>query len=886
MTRPMTGAPLERVRAVKRRGEMVRGVLAGLVAAVVVAGVPVGLLTLVGNPVPGWTGGGLVAATGPVAIVARALACLVWVLWAQFVPCLLVEAVAGARGTGLPRRVPFATGAQQDLARTLVTPILLLAAPTQGLRSAPPPATVSPPAPVPVGPASLPVGAPGRGTGPSPVAVPPAAIPSADVAPPPGSLPPPTTTTATLPSPHPVVRSRSELRDIQRGGRSPVVAWDIADAELLATGLADALARLRSHHMGHRRPGTPVVLPDAEAASVEAAARLGADPAEAAFLDRGLRMLAHRLAEDAAPVPEIYAARLAADRLELFLTASSDPPPAPFVGGTGGGHWYLPRSVELSSVEGVPAPLPGLVSLGTDRDGRVLVDLEAAGGVVCVDGDRDAARSLVAAAALELVTSRWSDHVRVSMVGFGRALRPLAPARLRCVDTLEEIVDSLVEHVLACSRALSARGIDSVLAGRVHGLTDADCAPEFVVVADEPNPACLARLSECAQASRRVPLGILVAGPLSTARWRFTVDSSGTVRGPSVGITANAQLLSARSYAALARLLATERISSGMDGDDPAGSSGRAAAEQSRADLHRPARLGESEAPGASDSPSGSSGSSEVDRQPEAAQPHEAARHEPPRATAMGRTREPDGGAGYDRDLTERALTAPVGVGIVPVLSRPVDLDAPAGVLLRILGEPCVYSGISAPTTPDVVEICVYIALLGSARTEALAAALWPRGVAATERDALLRQAADWLGRDQGGAPRLRYVGDLLTLSDDVLLDWHLFVALVRRGRYGDVARALDLIRGPLAQPCPPRRYTWLVRGRVAHEAPPYLVDVAHRESRASLGRGDLDAAVAAAQAGLRAAPMSRVLWEDVADAVRRRDGAQAAEEVLDARLS
>ncbi|HEY9472678.1 MAG TPA: hypothetical protein VIS06_02380, partial [Mycobacteriales bacterium] len=136
----MTGAPLERAhrmhRRYRRRSEIVRGLLAGIVAVTAVLGVPVLLVAVVGNPLPNSDGGLFTGSAARIAV--RTGACLAWLGWAQFLPCLLVEVLAGVRGQGLPRRVRVAVVPVQDLARRLVVPMLLLSA-DQGLRSAAPP---------------------------------------------------------------------------------------------------------------------------------------------------------------------------------------------------------------------------------------------------------------------------------------------------------------------------------------------------------------------------------------------------------------------------------------------------------------------------------------------------------------------------------------------------------------------------------------------------------------------------------------------------------------------------------------------------------------------------------------------------------------------------
>jgi hypothetical protein len=96
------------------------------------------------------------------------------------------------------------------------------------------------------------------------------------------------------------------------------------------------------------------------------------------------------------------------------------------------------------------------------------------------------------------------------------------------------------------------------------------------------------------------------------------------------------------------------------------------------------------------------------------------------------------------------------------------------------------------------------------------------------------------------------------------------------------VLRALELARGPLVEPHLPRRYTWLARERVVHELPAYVVDIAHRQAVAYLGRHELDGAVAAARAGLRVETVSELLWDDLVAAVQERDGPAAVQRVMD----
>src|SRR4029453_17082468 len=89
---------------------------------------------------------------------------------------------------------------------------------------------------------------------------------------------------------------------------------------------------------------------------------------------------------------------------------------------------------------------------------RICVALESSGGGICVAGALDRARSVVAAAAVELVTNRWSDDMRVTLVGFGSALGPISEDRLRCVDSLDEVVEGVTDRLAAGREGRSARG--------------------------------------------------------------------------------------------------------------------------------------------------------------------------------------------------------------------------------------------------------------------------------------------------------------------------------------------------------------------------------------------------------------------------------------------
>ena len=97
--------------------------------------------------------------------------------------------------------------------------------------------------------------------------------------------------------------------------------------------------------------------------------------------------------------------------------------------------WRLPLALDrlprLRGPGGALAPYPGLVSIGTDATGRVLVDLEAAHGRDRGHRPRrHGRRRRCPRIAVELATNRWSDQMQLTLVGFGADLAVLAPDRV------------------------------------------------------------------------------------------------------------------------------------------------------------------------------------------------------------------------------------------------------------------------------------------------------------------------------------------------------------------------------------------------------------------------------------------------------------------------
>jgi hypothetical protein len=187
------------------------------------------------------------------------------------------------------------------------------------------------------------------------------------------------------------------------------------------------------------------------------------------------------------------------------------------------------------------------VSLGTDAGGRVLVDLEAAQGLINIRGPQTTAA--LAALAVELATNRWSDRMRITLVGFGEELTAIAPDRIRAVGGLAEVLPEL-EAIAAPRR--------EVLTGRITG-SPRDA--HYLLSAVAPTHEEARRLALLA---RRDTAGYVLAGEVPHATWTLEIGDDGRARIAELGFDVQAQLLPRRHYQALIDLF---RTASRVDGE-------------------------------------------------------------------------------------------------------------------------------------------------------------------------------------------------------------------------------------------------------------------------------------------------------------------------------
>ncbi|MEU6079241.1 bacterial transcriptional activator domain-containing protein [Streptomyces sp. NPDC047108] len=360
---------------------------------------------------------------------------------------------------------------------------------------------------------------------------------------------------------------------------------------LLAAGLLAALGRRRRatlwqsamRAVGGRTPD--LATPTGAAADVQDSLFVGADPDAVRDLDRALRGLAAALGAESKTLPTVYAAWLTEAELHLQLAHPAGQPPAPWQLGQDQTFWRVPRADvrALEDVEDAAAPYPGLVSLGTLDDARLLLNLEAVPGIVSLSGTPADRTAVFASVAAELATNGWSDRLTVTLVGFGAELGALAPTRIRHVEDVDALLETMEAETGQRRRALGNAGHDSVLTGRTGQAQHTQWAPHLVLLAAEPTDEQAVRIAELAADSGRLGIGYLVGATddgIPGATWELEITADGRLLAPLLGLELTAQRLPQELHAAVVELFSSADFDPDAEGED--GGEGGAPADPSR----------------------------------------------------------------------------------------------------------------------------------------------------------------------------------------------------------------------------------------------------------------------------------------------------------------
>ncbi|GHG04205.1 LysM peptidoglycan-binding domain-containing protein [Streptomyces filamentosus] len=695
---------------------------------------------------------------------------------------------------------------------------------------------------------------------------------------------------------------------------------------LAAGGFLAVLGTLRLLQRRRRKPGQLPAPVDNEAA--EQALHATAEPGSLQLLDLALRTLAHHAAQQGVPLPAATGARITARTVELLLPADTDPlalPPAqeqndgsdddellppgeepaardealaPFLS-EDPGRWALDRTQDLldpDTTADIPAPYPGLVTLGTDPDGNhLLINLNTS-RVLLLDGSPTAVRDTARVLALEAATSTWSDHAEIITVGLGDELPHLLPQnRLRTAPHLAAARADLAELLLEQRQE-----------------ADGDAAPPRMpwtlvcAAAIEEDEARL--LADTLTAARELPVALVLPAQGTAGAFgafddavQLAVGTTNPQHVETLGADLIVQSLPEADYQAFADLLrqaeqpaqpaeepwthvppAPIEVTITAHGDtDPADvpltpfaafTTTRPLApvpplpteqddeEPEQADDQEPkpeAAEGSTEAaaarPGGED-PAAAGGGEEENKQDgeDGAAPQKTSSAAAPEPAA------PPAGAAAPTDSP-----APIPAGDAP--DTAVDLHAPE---VQILG-PVAVTGIQASGHgPKLAQLAAYL-YFKPGQPDTVREAMDPRkpwGTATLQTR--ISQLRNSLGADADGAlylPRDRT--GIYRLSPKVRCDWHRFTHLAERGLkkgpstgIADLEAALALVRGVPFGGTPP---AWAA---VHHqEILVRITDTAHTLAtwhRAG-PRPDLDAARRAVRHGLSIDDSAELLYQD-----------------------
>jgi nucleoid-associated protein YgaU len=654
-----------------------------------------------------------------------------------------------------------------------------------------------------------------------------------------------------------------------------------AGGALLAGGVMGTLLVARRRQSRNRRPGRAIATTAPELVPLEKATVSHGRPglATAGFLDAALRSLSAATAADLdGRLPDVVAVRHGGGQLNLRLSAAHrGPTPAPWTVDESGLWWSISTEQELlvneTNASSYLAPLPTLAAVGSDAQGYCwLLDLECA-GAIALTGDPMRCLDLARFLAAELAVNTWSDHLSVTMVGFGLELVGMNPARLHYSCDLEAAAVALTVDAVDAVDACSNIGLD-VRTGRVRDICGDTFMPHVLLVA----PDCaadsdkLADLLEIAATRRgRAALAIILAGESALAEqasWTMQLTEMGRLIVPELGLDLTANQLPSHEALGLSQMLsqaaaAADEPMSAATGDQP----WQAYCDDAGSLL------------------------------PEHTLPRDAAEQWPTSLLPFPDQTYLDTGATTTEDL---ATLAPRVLSTVrsaakeadPTLDTDLaawldpDTDLPrltllGPVRLRAHGE------LEKNRVGFYTEIVAYMATRENGATLAQFETAFNLVPARARSD--IRVARNWLGvnprtgrkhlpdalKSKSGQARGIGVYEL----EDVLVDADLFRRLRVRGQargadgMADLAMALSLVSGAPFDQLRADGYEWLTEGaRIDHHLVCGVVDVAHVLTTHALATGDITAARAAAQLAQLAAPYEEIPRLDLV-AVRAAEG-------------
>ncbi|MGI8667984.1 MAG: LysM peptidoglycan-binding domain-containing protein, partial [Jatrophihabitans sp.] len=709
--------------------------------------------------------------------------------------------------------------------------------------------------------------------------------------------------------------SAAASRPARRSSEAPMVAFAGGGVLLAGVSLA-ALIRYRRRQFRWRHPGRTIGATPPELQRVERALLSTGTPgmADVTWLNEALRSLVHSLAAaDTGRLPDVVAARMTAETLELVLTGSQPEAPAPWTVDETGTRWSIQRRDDLGYDPAERAyhfaPFPTLASVGYTAAGdHWLLDLERV-AAMSLSGDPERCLNLARFLAAELAHNAWSEMLQVTLVGFGKEMADINPERLTYTEDFGKAIASLNGDLASTSDALRHAEVD-VLDGRLRNIAGDAWAPHILLIAPgtaEDTEGLEQLLTVMRTQRSRTAVALVLADDPDHAdatRWQLTIDEHGTLRIPTLDLEMIAQQIPAEEAAQLAQMLALaasteDRPVPDALGDKPWDEYSDAAGSLRHSLTKSPTDLLQTTMPTATRSTG--CGVADIPA------PHSA--NSAPWVTNSVLPLPPqtylDQTATTKQDLevlaphVDEATRAQVE-SIDSQLDRDLAAWNDPGCTqpkVRLLGPVTVTAQGSLPQrNPRLLwntEIVAYLATRPSGvSVETYGTDMWPDDpniASKTKARQSISVVRQWLGmNDRTGQEHLPK-GVVAGMPspyrlEDVLVDAELFRRLRLRGSargvdgIADQRAALDLVVGVPFTDRRPEGYGWLAENPLDHVYAGMIVDVAHIVATHHLAAGEPELAVSAAQVALKAGSSEDVPLLDLVAACDAQDNrAEAA---------
>jgi nucleoid-associated protein YgaU/DNA-binding SARP family transcriptional activator len=166
---------------------------------------------------------------------------------------------------------------------------------------------------------------------------------------------------------------------------------------LALAGFVVELARRRRYQQRTRPSGARLPMPGPEAMAVEQAARTFADLATAERVLDSLRALAASARAAGRPIPDVVLLRVAGD--SVLLTLRDDEEPLSPFAAWASKEWRLDLGQFVTDASDEVDPYPALLTLGSDGDDVILLNLESIGSLAVAGLNEDVLPVLTAMAA-------------------------------------------------------------------------------------------------------------------------------------------------------------------------------------------------------------------------------------------------------------------------------------------------------------------------------------------------------------------------------------------------------------------------------------------------------------------------------------------------------